>query len=241
MENKRKFQGIWIPANLWLTDMLTLQEKVFLVEINSLDNEKGCFASNKHFCELFKISDRRVTTILGKLEEKGFIKKHYVYRKGTKLIEKRVMNICSPPYPVDEKVSGEQNFTISGTNVPLGGEQTCGDNNTSNNNTKDIIGVVDYLNNKVGSRYKLTNDTKKVIKARYNEGFTYEDFTQAIDNAYAHWSKTEEYKNMKPSTLFNGKFESRVNGDAYSWVETEQPVNNPFGYSEDDIQSFNKK
>lgn len=99
--------------------------------------------------------------------------------------------------------------------------------------TNSITNVLDYLNNKLNKpehqKYKQTNDTTKVIKARYNEGFTYEDFTQAIDNAYKHWSKTEDYKNMKPSTLFNGKFESRVNGYAYSWVEdNEIDVNDPF-------------
>jgi hypothetical protein len=36
---KRDFKGIWIPKEIWLNENLTLQEKVFLVEIESLDNE----------------------------------------------------------------------------------------------------------------------------------------------------------------------------------------------------------
>ena len=50
MEDKRAFRGIWIPKEIWLSKDLTLQEKVFIVEIDSLDNEKGCsFRQNKHF------------------------------------------------------------------------------------------------------------------------------------------------------------------------------------------------
>lgn len=95
--------------------------------------------------------------------------------------------------------------------------------------TKDnIVGVIKYLNEKIGSNYKhTTTDTRSKIKARYNEGFVYEDFIKAIDNAYAHWSKTKDYKNMKPSTLFNGKFESRVNGDSYNW-SVEETNDNPY-------------
>ena len=46
---QRKFEGIWIPAELWLNKELTLIEKVFFVEIQSLDNADGCYAKNKHF------------------------------------------------------------------------------------------------------------------------------------------------------------------------------------------------
>jgi hypothetical protein len=41
MKNEnRDFKGIWIPKEIWLSKDLTLQEKVFYVEIDSLDNEK---------------------------------------------------------------------------------------------------------------------------------------------------------------------------------------------------------
>ncbi len=91
----------------------------------------------------------------------------------------------------------------------------------------DIVNVIKYLNKKVGSNYKhTTQKTKTIIKARYNEGFTYEDFVKAIDNAHAHWTKSGEFGNMKPSTLFNGKFESRVNGESYNWVEAEDVMSN---------------
>ena len=44
MEQERAFKGIWIPKEIWLSQDLTMQEKIMLVEIDSLDNESGCFA-----------------------------------------------------------------------------------------------------------------------------------------------------------------------------------------------------
>lgn len=38
MDN-RDFKGIWIPKDIWLSDKLTLQEKIMYIEIDSLDNE----------------------------------------------------------------------------------------------------------------------------------------------------------------------------------------------------------
>ena len=47
------FKGIWIPKDIWLSDQLSLMEKVLFVEIHSLDNERGCYAGNKYFSEFF--------------------------------------------------------------------------------------------------------------------------------------------------------------------------------------------
>jgi hypothetical protein len=48
-------------------------EKVLFVEIHSLDNERGCFASNKYFFDFFGVSDRQIRTYIGSLKEKGFV------------------------------------------------------------------------------------------------------------------------------------------------------------------------
>ena len=69
---ERDFKGIWIDKSIWLNNDLTVMEKLFLVEIDSLDNERGCFASNAHFSEFFQLSKNRCTEIIKSLEEKGF-------------------------------------------------------------------------------------------------------------------------------------------------------------------------
>lgn len=69
----RDFKGIWIPKEIWLSDQLSLMEKVLFVEIHSLDNERGCFASNNYFAEFFGVSGRQIRTYIGSLKDKGFI------------------------------------------------------------------------------------------------------------------------------------------------------------------------
>lgn len=69
----RDFKGVWIPKEIWLSPELSLMEKVLFVEIHSLDNERGCFASNRHFAEFFGLSDRQIRRYLVTLKEKGLI------------------------------------------------------------------------------------------------------------------------------------------------------------------------
>ena len=69
----RDFKGVWIPKEIWLSDQLSLMEKVLFVEIHSLDNERGCFASNRHFADFFGISERQIRTYIASLKENGFI------------------------------------------------------------------------------------------------------------------------------------------------------------------------
>ena len=69
----RDFKGIWIPKDIWLSPELSLMEKVLFVEIHSLDNERGCFASNQYFAKFFGISDRQIRNVIASLKEKGFV------------------------------------------------------------------------------------------------------------------------------------------------------------------------
>src|SRR5215468_5811326 len=72
-KTQRDFKGVWIPKEIWLSEKLSLMEKVLFVEIHSLDNERGCFASNKHFAEFFGVSERQIRTYIASLRKKGFI------------------------------------------------------------------------------------------------------------------------------------------------------------------------
>lgn len=97
-ENNRAFKGIWIPKEVWESKELTLQQKVMLVEIDSLDNEKGCYASNKYFSEFFGISSGRVSQVINELIDKGYLNAEYI--KEDNQILARILKIQSPPYPV---------------------------------------------------------------------------------------------------------------------------------------------
>nr|DAF22456.1 MAG TPA: hypothetical protein [Caudoviricetes sp.] len=72
--------------------------------------------------------------------------------------------------------------------------------------------VVDYLNLRAGTRYRSTSDdTRKHIRARIDEGYTLEDFKAVIDHKVAEWKGTEWEKFLRPSTLFGSKFEGYLN------------------------------
>ena len=48
-------------------------EKVLFVEIQSLDNERGCYASNRYFSEFFHVSERQIQNHIAGLKQKGFV------------------------------------------------------------------------------------------------------------------------------------------------------------------------
>lgn len=84
--------------------------------------------------------------------------------------------------------------------------------NTKELNTKEYKEIIDFLNSKSGTNYKATSqDTKRHINARVNEGFTLEDFKTVIDKKCAEWLGTDMAKYLRPSTLFGTKFESYLN------------------------------
>jgi len=48
-------------------------EKVLFVEIHSLDNERGCFASNAYFAGFFNVSGRQIRNVIAALKSKGLV------------------------------------------------------------------------------------------------------------------------------------------------------------------------
>lgn len=70
----RDFKGVWIDKTIWLTKELSLIEKCLFTEINSLDNSKGCFASNEYFAEFLNCSVATITRSVKNLKKKKLIK-----------------------------------------------------------------------------------------------------------------------------------------------------------------------
>lgn len=92
----------------------------------------------------------------------------------------------------------------------------CSYSISNNINKKDnipYIDIIDYLNKLTGKNYKsTTKKTKDCIKARWNEGFTLDDFKRVIDIKSKAWGndpRMEMY--LRPETLFGTKFEGYLN------------------------------
>ena len=78
--------------------------------------------------------------------------------------------------------------------------------------TKIIEEIINYLNEKAGTKYKSTSkDTIKHINSRLKEVYTVEDFKYVIDVKVAQWQGTKIQMYIRPSTLFNSKMDNYVN------------------------------
>lgn len=127
--SNRAFKGIWISAEIWLNTDLSVMEKLFLVEIDSLDKEQGCFASNAHFAEFFDISKARCTQIIKSLESKNRLEIE-LERKG-KVISKRIIRV------VNKLNTPSKNSKHPIKNSKQGYLENAQGSNTSNNNTSN--------------------------------------------------------------------------------------------------------
>lgn len=147
---ERAFNGIWIPKEIWLDENLNWVEKILLVEIISLDNEQGCWASNAYFADFFKLSKNRISVLISSLKEKGYITIELQHKKGTKQIEKRI--IRNEYTYMRKQIEG----ITENTNTPIC--ENAKDNNTSFNNT-------------VNKRYidKNVTQLKKPTRHKYGE------------------------------------------------------------------------
>lgn len=163
-----------------------------------------------------------VRSALKELEKHGYLVREQSRTKGGKFseIDWRVYDEPSTENPSTVKPSAvnptSENPTLLNTNKP-------NTNKLNTNNTKDILSgkaepripfkeIIDYLNEKTGSRYKHTSKkTQSLIKARVNESFTLDDFKKVIDIKTDEWKDTDMSKFLRPETLFGTKFESYLN------------------------------
>lgn len=167
----RDFKGVWIPKEVWLDKNLTIIEKTFLAEIDSLDNEGGCYASNKYFSDFFGITRGRSTQIIKSLEKKGKVTIKLV--KAEKIIEKRIIRMVNKLTRVVNKLNRDSKYS---NGVWLENAQ---ENNTKSSNTKSSNTRGHKIT--IPENFKLDDElikyakTKGVTSLKTLNGFT-EDF-----------------------------------------------------------------
>lgn len=72
---ERAFRGVWIMAEVWMDERLNALDKMILAEVDSLDNEDGCYASNQHLAQFCQCTERKVSQSITKLVELGYIRR----------------------------------------------------------------------------------------------------------------------------------------------------------------------
>lgn len=85
------------------------------------------------------------------------------------------------------------------------------ENEINKERQEDIECVVRYLNMTLHTKYRDTSSFTKHINARFDEGYTLDDFFDVIDTKYNEWHDTDMEKYLRPDTLFGTKFEIYLN------------------------------
>ena len=192
---ERDFKGVWIPKEVWLDENLTWMEKLLLVEIDSLDKEKGCFASNKYFAEFFQLSPSRISELVSQLVSKGYVTTFLLY--DGKQVKQRIL---TPTVPIRKRERGIRK-------VEGGYSEKAEDNNTILNNTinNKYINISfntwwDLYDKKVGSKTKLESKWNKL---------TDDQRTQAMKH-------TKEYIIAQPDKQYRKNPDTYFNNESYN-------------------------
>lgn len=184
----------------------------------SQDGESKFDGSIQYLADWANASKRHTMRCLSELEAKGYIVKHEAMYHGIKMNS----------YEVSPNVMGGDKMSSVPVTKCQGGDDKMSPNNIDDNTTERIEEretnkeksdpvpyqeIVDYLNNRVGSHYKATSQkTRDLIKARFNQGFTEEDFYTVIDKKAVQWINDPKYcAYLRPETLFGTKFEGYLN------------------------------
>ncbi|HZG10552.1 MAG TPA: conserved phage C-terminal domain-containing protein [Kurthia gibsonii] len=235
--NGVKYEGILakgfglIPRTLTRDKDLSIEAKAIYAYLAAFaGNNNEAFPSVELICAELDISRNRYFKHRKSLLEKGYIrirrerlesgfsKNHY------ELVQMIPETVCIQN--VDIRNVDIRNVDIG--IVDIGNEATNSNslnkNNINSNSNKENItsckqdsaysAVVDYLNLKANTKYKSTaGATKKLIKARLDEGFTIDDFKTVIDKKVATWLHDPQFSQyLRPSTLFQAsKFEGYLN------------------------------
>ena len=131
-ENNRKFKGVWIPAEYWLDENLTIMEMIILTEIDSLDGDNGCYASNKRFAEFIGMSTAYASKIIKSLKDKGYITVFY----------KKSNNVTIRTIRISRGINSSRrgiNYSKSGINNSVEGINHSVTSNTSSNTSSNTV------------------------------------------------------------------------------------------------------
>lgn len=73
--------------------------------------------------------------------------------------------------------------------------------------------IIDYLNEKTGKNYRYqSKNNQQLIRARFKEGYSLDDFYKVIDIKTKEWkNNTEMVGYLRPKTLFSGNFDTYLN------------------------------
>ena len=219
----------FITIQGWMVNKLELKGNelmVYAIIYGFSQTEDQVFnGSLQYLADWTNSTKQGVSKNLKSLVEKNYIGKKEKYINGVKFCEyyttelDKVLN--SVEYPIQQSLTG----VLNSVEYPIKQSLTNNiEDNISNNivnkidNNIDYKKIVDKLNSLTGASYwHDSKNTRSLIKARFKEGFTENDFMIVIEKMCYLWNKEPKKgeKDMRlylrPSTLFGNKFEQYLN------------------------------
>tara|TARA_S200002703_G_scaffold38089_3_gene33397 strand:- start:8288 stop:8905 length:618 start_codon:yes stop_codon:yes gene_type:complete len=117
MKEKPSYYAI-LTADVRYNKDLTPNAKLLYAEITALVNMNGkCFANNKYFADLYGVSKTSVSKWISQLESFGYIKTIYLYKEGSKEIDKRYISILKGAIEKNLKGTIEENLIDNNTSI----------------------------------------------------------------------------------------------------------------------------
>ena len=155
------------------------------------------------------VSRPTIISALKTLIESGYIICHKEIINGVQFNRYKISLL-----PVKKFNGGSKEILQGGSKEILPNNKDINNKSYDNkNNNKNIYApVVEYLNEKAGTKYKPSNKvTQRHINARVAEGYTLDDFKTVIDKKVTEWKGTTMEQYLRPETLFGSKFENYLN------------------------------
>jgi len=210
----------------WFPIMNELAEKLMTFRLSGNESQifwmllRKCYGFQKSCCELrwkeikenTQLNDGSISKAIAKLKEKNII---HTFQKASK---------THVTYKINSKLSSWK--TLSKKQVFPKSKQTLSKKQVlpikDNIKEKDIVlqkekipfaEIISVLNIQSGKNFRdSTKETRRAIRARWNEGFRLEDFRRVIVTKCKKWKSDEKMVDyLRPQTLFGTKFEAYLN------------------------------
>ena len=200
---------------------------ILMGEIVSMLNVTGKFyMSNKALAQRLRCTRKTVINYLNLLEERGFIKRQLVKDEtgavkgrlilpGDTLVKAASLGWSNPLHGggVTEFTGVVNPVTPKKNNIKEQKNRTDKDIGQAEPDDIPYKEIIDYLNKKTNrpknKYFKASSKTnRKLIHARWKEGYRLKDFKEVINNKCFSWMNNPEmFDYLRPSTLFGPKFD----------------------------------
>lgn len=204
MNEERKIQSepsywVVIPADVRYDKQLKDKAKFLYGEISALCNKDGyCYATNKYFADLYNVKKETISRLLTQLKQRGYIEVKIELDEQTHQVKRRLIYLLTKKsIPIDNSLHG-------------GIDKKVKENNTSINNTINIL--VDFFNdlNVYPKVSKVTETRKKKVKSRLND-VGYDNLIKAMQEGTKSEFLTGKSKNSNWKADFDWFIENDTN------------------------------